>query len=238
MGSDYGASTDPITEGQSLKTILLTTDGDGNPVTLGQYLEFVITFLDRTLKEDEDGDMLVMVQNYTNKPGVDGLLTAKYYIDPYNEATFTLPDRAIFEFKTNDISELNILWNIPTDAPFVTVGTATRFNPAMLSGFYEGGVYSFYSDLSHYGVDPQYYQNRCNSRKQGSLRILATEQPQQPPSTIWHAAGGWLRISKQLRRDMFTPATNFACTPIMTIVARIPVVPSIRWQIEDREIVL
>lgn len=235
MGSDYGASTDPITVRAKLKDYLVTTDGDGNPVTLGQYFEFVITFLDRTLKEDKDGDMLVMVQNYTNRPGVDGLLTAKYYIDPYNEATFTLPDRAIFKFKTNDISELNILWNIPADAPFVTVGTATRFNPAMLSGFYEGGVYSFYSDLSHYGVDPQYYQidvivvNRalknpygCDNPNGFSFDDIGTLQ------------GMASDIPNTVTEDMFTPLTNPMYADYNKIA--IPVVPSIRWQIEDREI--
>lgn len=223
MGADFGSPTSTITVRAKLRDYMPLDEGE-----LGQYFEFGVRFLNRTL----DQAMPVKIQNFTNLQGADGLLWGKYYIDPYNEDTFVLPDEATFYFENGDTKVLDILWTAPSGSPFITTGATTSFLPSLSATFFEGGQYQFDSDLSQYGVDAQIYSVEVIVVN----RALAEEYEETYNfDAINTLEGRASDIPNMLAEANFVPlAEDLLYYDYLQIAA--PVIPVINWNIEDNEI--
>lgn len=216
-GHTLGAGFPGGTETLTVRAYLKDYRSDG----YGQYFEFHIRFLDRTLV----GESPVKVQNNATKPGADGMLTGKYYIDPYDPAAYLLPAEAVFYFEGGSYKTLPVVWTVPSGAPFAVNGNTIVYTPS--GAFYEGGTYTFNLVLT--GVNPQAYTitvtvlNRSLKTAydktyyfENTLYGLASDIP----NTL--AASDFVALSASIYDDYNAIAD--------------PVLPTISWNVTDSEI--
>jgi len=187
----------------------------------GQYFEFHISFLNRTLASASP----VKVQNLATNPGADGMLIGKYYIDPYDQSTYTLPAEAMFYFEGGASKALQIVWTVPSGAPFAASGTSTVFTPS--GAFYQGGTTTFNLVLT--GVNPQTYTIVVIILDRSLA--AAYEETYYFDNTLEGLASD---IPNTLAGADFVELSDSLYADYMAIAA--PVIPMINWNVTDRQI--
>jgi len=213
LGSDFPGATDTLT----VRAYLKDYRSDG----YGQYFEFKITFLDRTLAATSP----VKVQNNATLPGADGMLIGKYYIDPYDPDAYTLPETARFYFEGGSSKELPIVWTVPVGAPFASIGGSFRYTPS--ETFYEGGTYIFRLVLT--GVNPQTYYITVIVLNRSLVQ--AYNKTYYFENTLWGLASD---IPNTLSASDFVPLSDSLYDDYNAIAE--PVIPYIAWNVTDKEI--
>lgn len=135
LGARYGNPTDTLT--------LRVTLPDGKQGTME------VSFISRELVK-------VLMQNLVTKQNAEGTVTGlidkKYFIDPYHDATFTVPKQVVLQFKAGADIAMDIDWAIGS-APFELTADGFRLLPDETT--YAGGRYRFGGNLSGYGVAEQ-----------------------------------------------------------------------------------